>query len=611
MYSRIVRSFFGLAVIGIVAVLYFFNKQDYSPDFNHKIEDVFINNSKGKNKNPLEAWKQDYELTKNPQTGRPEPEKLIPIQRELQKYLEASKGAPIAPGSSASNEWASLGPVKQGGRTRAVMFDPNDSEKKKVWAGGVTGGLWYNNDITDGDSEWVAVGDFWGSIGVSSIAHDPNDTKVFYVGTGEGFSSVTTTKGDGIWKTTDGGVTWKQLPKSQEFKYISDIAVRNEGGKSVLYVGVMGGYYKGTWEVTSGLYRSTDGGSSFTEKLGLPMGDRPRFRIGYSPACIRIARDNRLWVSTRRNPEAKGGGRIFYSDDGNSWTEAYNVSNSKSRVAIAVAPTDENYVYALVEENSKLSKVVYTSDRGKTWKQVKEPADADEGIANDDFTRGQAWYNLVVQVSPKDKNTIIAGGIDLFRSENNGRDWKQISRWNKSKRGLAGKPYSVVHADQHIIVFRPGYPKEVLFGNDGGVFYCSDLSVAHSSDVTESRDKGYITTQFYACDISPTKAQYIGGTQDNGSWWVDKHSSSPYDTKIAGGDGAACFVSKSLVGGEEYNIVSTTYNSYWCVYYNKSAKRWASRQLLSDSKSGYFINVAALDKNLDILYTYKSGGGTL
>ncbi len=599
-FQKIKKVVLGLVIIGFFfTFLLYKNLNVENTTFVKK--DIFIKKHP-KKENPLEAWKQDYELIKNPVTGKPEPEKLIPIREKVQEYLQDAKSFPIAPGSHSSNSWTSLGPNDQGGRTRAIMFDPNDTQKKKVWAGGVTGGLWYNNDITSSTSKWMIVDDFWNSIGVTCIAYDPNNTRIFYVGTGEGFTtrSSSTTKGAGIWKTTDGGSSWSRLSSSVNFKYVNDIVVRNEAGSSVLYVGVDRGYYKGKWDSNNGLYRSTNGGSTFTEVMGRPTS----WTRNYSPVCIKLASDNRLWVSTRRNTINRGGGRIFYSDDGTTWTQSYSVDNDISRVAIAVAPTDANYVYALIEENSRLSKVIYTSNKGGNWTEVAEPQDADTSISNDDFTRGQGWYNLVIQVSPTDKNTIIAGGIDLFRSTNNGRNWTQISKWSNNN-NLSALTCSLVHADQHAIVFRPDYPNEVLFGNDGGVYYCSSLSTAHNTNVTGARNKGYVTTQFYTCAISPTLADYLGGTQDNGSWNISRINNE-YEIKITGSDGGACFFSKNLVKGKEYAITSYYRNYYNLIYYNGT--NWRLSRILSDPRTGSFINIAELDTNLDILYTYKESG---
>ena len=108
-----------------------------------------------------------------------------------------------------SNSWEERGPDNVGGRTRTIMFDPNDATNKRVFAGGVSGGLWVNDDITDGASAWTEV-NIPQNLGISCITYDPNNTNIFYVGTGESyvFGDV---NGNGVWKSIDGGANWIQV----------------------------------------------------------------------------------------------------------------------------------------------------------------------------------------------------------------------------------------------------------------------------------------------------------------------------------------------------------------------------------------------------------------
>src|SRR5437764_12002456 len=127
-------------------------------------------------------------------------------------------------------------------------------------------------------------------------------------------------------------------------------------------------------------------------------------------------------------------------------------------------------MYALIENNNRLSAMKKTIDGGKTWTAVSVPADADGGIPSSDFTRSQAWYDLVAAVDPNNENILLAGGIDLFRSANGGSNWSQISKW-ASTGNLSSLACAYAHADQHAIAFQPGSSSNVVFGNDGGIFY--------------------------------------------------------------------------------------------------------------------------------------------
>ena len=214
---------------------------------------------------PDEAAFQNFFMTLDPELGRVPLERLrtaFQETREIQREILANTHYRIL-------DWEGI-VSNMGGRTRVTMFDPNDPSGKKVWAGGVTGGLWKNNDITNDNSSWIPVGDFWDNMAVSSITHDQIDLNIFYVGTGEAFTAVTiyresSGRGVGIWKTIDGGETWGLLSSTEDFAYVTDVVVRYEAGSSIIYAGVVSGVYYGTHESfpSDGLYRSADGGISW------------------------------------------------------------------------------------------------------------------------------------------------------------------------------------------------------------------------------------------------------------------------------------------------------------------------------------------------------------
>jgi len=171
-------------------------------------------NFKGKDKKevpkadrPDLAYEQNFLMTMDPALGYPPVNRLFSVYERVKQYKKLKSGIP----GDALNNWVERGPDNIAGRVRAIMFDPNDGTNKKVWAGSVSGGLWYNNDITDVNSIWHAVDDFWSNIAISAIACDPTNTQVFYVGTGEGWYNSNAVEGAGIWKTIDGGLNWNQL----------------------------------------------------------------------------------------------------------------------------------------------------------------------------------------------------------------------------------------------------------------------------------------------------------------------------------------------------------------------------------------------------------------
>ena len=536
------------------------------------------------------AMEQDFLLTMDPALGRPAPERLLPIYQQIS---DARKHPiPGIPGS-ATSPWVERGPNNVGGRTRAIMFDPNDPSHKKVWAGGVTGGLWYNNDVTSPSSTWTAVDDFWDNISITAIAADPTNDSTFYVSTGEHWgSSVSGGRGAGIWKSTDAGTTWNQLSATSGYPFINDLVVREENGVGVIYAGLRGLFYMGIVHgaSTEGLQRSTDGGQTFTQVLP----NVPSQSYNYAVGDIEIDASNRIWVGTIRSANgsgSRGGGTILYSDNGTSWTTSYT-NNQGRRVKLATAPSDSAYVYAIVEEAGEVGEMIKTTNWGSSWTNISEPSDADPGIPGSDFSRSQAWIHLALSVDPNDENTLLAGGIDLFRSDNGGQTWDQLSHW------YGGFGFVEVHADQQIIAYRPGSSSEALFGNDGGVYRSTDLTA--NIPTFNNLNRGYNVTQFYSCAIHPNvgNSYFLGGTQDNGSHQFQSAGMNA-TTEVSGGDGAYCFIDQT---NPQIQVTSYVYNSFWL-----SSDGGASfNNRIQNDNTGSFINPADYDDNLHILYSART-----
>ncbi|WP_435135188.1 PA domain-containing protein [Formosa sp. A9] len=150
-----------------------------------------------------------WELTMNPRLGRPTPENLAVIQKELLEQRNKSLANGRVPGDDTNNNWVERGPNDVGGRTRALIFDPNDASNETVFAGGVSGGLWKNTKISDPASTWTAV-DIPENLNITCITVDPNNSKIMYVGTGESYVSGDV-QGNGVWKSTDGGNSWTHI----------------------------------------------------------------------------------------------------------------------------------------------------------------------------------------------------------------------------------------------------------------------------------------------------------------------------------------------------------------------------------------------------------------
>jgi len=527
------------------------------------------------------AFEQDFLRTMDPNTGRPEHKRLL-------KILNTDKTKGIVYKTSSTLNWVTRGPLQVGGRTRTLMFDPNDATAKKVWAGGVSGGIWYNSDITDSLSVWQQANQSMANFSISTIVYDPVNTQTFYVGTGEGYFNLDAVYGAGIWKSTDGGVNWSNLSNTTQYEFIYDMVVRSEGGVGVLYAIV-----RDLQDTANGteVMRSIDGGTTFTLSSHEPFRD------------LELASDNTLWAG-----DSVGG--IWKSSTGTNWTKVYTASSSGSpsiaiprRVEIATSPSNKDYVFALIADGSALGGVVVTLDGGANWTDVGKPNDInDSTIPSNDFTRGQAWYDLIAAVHPINSLDLYLGGVNAFKLKG-GQSYKKISTWHTS----VDNSVSFAHADQHAFVFRPGHNNEAIMGTDGGVFYIPDVSnLENITNGIKKRNNGYIVTQFYSLAIEPNFTNgFLAGAQDNGTQYFN--TAGIDDTQdFSGGDGGFCFIDKTYtdVNGGLYFIVSNTGNSYYLHDFSTTPNTFNIP--IRSSSGGSFINAADYDDENNILYSYDS-----
>lgn len=511
------------------------------------------------------AIAQDFELTKDPVLGKPTPERLTTAYDMVKQFALSSKNAGSASAVSATGlSWTERGPSNVGGRTRAFMFDPNDASHKKVWAGGVGGGLWYTNDITVTSPVWNKVDDLWANLAITCITYDPSNTQVFYVGTGEGWQNLDAINGAGIWKTTDGGSSWSQLSASTSYSSFQKLIVATTDGTN---------YYLYAAS-NSGVLRSTNGGSSFTNVAS----------AGGFAADLDQGADKTLYASFGRF----SAGSIYTSTNGTTWTKLNNFPSSVQRVRIATAPSDANVIYAMAQSGSGngLAGIYYSSNKGSSWTTCGTPVDNDSGIGNE-ITRGQAWYDLSMAVDPKNAARVYIGGVDLFKSTNNGSSWTQISNWT-------GTGFPLVHADQHNIVFKPGSSDTAMFTNDGGLFLGKNLSSGTISFA--NKNTGYNVTQFYSCAMKNTSGAnyFLAGAQDNGS---HKFTAAGINStsQVTGGDGSYCFIDQD---NSNYQITSYVYDQYYLSTNGGSSFPTS----LGTGTNGSFINPADYDDAQNILF---------
>ncbi len=569
------KKYLPLVLFGLLCLIsiYFYQISPNTQSvFNHQKEQKRSDSSKielPKKTRIDKAMEQEFEMTRDPASNTVPRKKLL-VAKRYAKQRNAVKSE--IPGIV----WEERGPDNIGGRTRALLFDANDSSGETVWAGSVGGGIWKTTNISDAAPTWTQVDDFFENIAVTTIAQDPSNPDIIYFGTGEGWYNLDAIRGLGIWKTTDGGNNWTRLPATAngDFNYIQKIVVKENGD---VFACTRNG----------GIQRSSNNGDSWTKVLGSGLTASTN-----RAADLEIAANGTLFAAMGILDQ-DGIYRSF--NNGNNWTKLTDdglPENAYSRIELACAPSNANYVYAIFENTSDgMSKGIYvTQNGGNTWSAVTNPS----AIGMSKFTRNQAWYDLSMAVDPNNPQRVFIGGIDLLVTDDGGQTWDQVSQWY----GGNGLPY--VHADQHVAIFYKNSSSRILFGNDGGVFLSTNANT--NSPSFASKNNGYNVTQYYACAIHPEdeKSEYLAGAQDNGT---QRYTSDGINTtsEVSGGDG--CFVHIDQ-DNPAIQISSYVYNSYYITNNNWSSD--IEREI--GDQDGRFVNPTDYDDDANILYGCFSAG---
>ncbi len=470
-----------------------------------------------------------------------------------------SGAAVIGPSVSPIDRWRAIGPGNIGGRTRGFAIDPSDPNV--LHAAGVAGGLWKSED---GGASWRVTDDRMLNLAVCTIVIDPTDPDVIYAGTGEGyFGSDVFVRGLGIFKSTDRGESWSQLPGTVNgvpdgaFHYVNDIVISPNDSSRV---------YAGT---RSGVWRSTDAGATWSVILANPWElSTPPFTNGCNVGCTDIA------VRNDRNPDvifaAFGSfvrdGLYRSNTGGDNWV-SYTTGSNQGRMTIAMAPSDNRVIYLLMADNGtgapagQLVNVFQATDGQNFQPRVDLTSKMGPWLLSNlvfatrcapGQTYSQGWYDNIIAVDPVDPDVVWVGGIDLFRSDDGAQNFGIASYWFYYQE--TPQPPYYVHPDQHSIVFHPSYDGEtnqtMYVTNDGGIYRTDNARAATSQEDCpfpydeplpqidwQDLNNGYGVTQFYHGDSARAEDVYVGGAQDNGSIRAQSRYRPNEWKRIFGGDG--------------------------------------------------------------------------
>ncbi|MFM2206339.1 MAG: hypothetical protein RL213_314 [Bacteroidota bacterium] len=547
------------------------------------------------------------------------------IRRE---ELEFATGLPKLDAISSNARTNSFirerGPWNLGGRTRAIAIDITD--ERILFAGSVNGGLWRS---VDSGATWTRVSPRGQNPAITHIAQDtrPGRTNTWYYSTGEGYGASASGSGayylgSGIYKSTDGGVTWSVLTSTNSntphtFDNVWDLAWRvvvdpSDSVNNVVYAATYGA-----------IFRSINGGTTWVVDRGNSSGSAFSYFTEVAVAS------NGTVYATLSSDGPSGG--IWRRDKTTGWAQITPPDIDTAtfeRLVIAIDPTNENNVYFLGqtpyhgkrttnykgdEEWNSLLKYTYVSGNGTgaggIWTDLSASIPYDSSQLGN--FNAQGCYNLVVKVHPADSNVVFIGGTNLYRSTDGFRSDSNttvIGGYMPLTTIPFYENYPNNHSDQHQLFFSYSDPDVMLQANDGGVYRTADN---RASFVTwDSLCAGYLTGQFYSVAIDHGAVPndiIIGGTQDNGTWYTDNTTlQSPWNHPGWGDGGYA-----AIEDGHGYYYMSRQEGRIGRLQLDNAGNVLAFRRIDPVGGDNYqFIAPFALDPN-DNNRMYLTAGSRL
>ena len=407
------------------------------------------------------------------------------------------------------NGWQQRGPNNIQGRITSIAVDPSD--ENVAYVGAAEGGVFKTSDA---GATWVPMFDDQPSLSIGAVAIDPSNPDVIYAGTGEvnpGGGSVAY-GGTGLYRSIDAGQSWQSIGLENSGS-IGRIVV-DPNDPDVIHVAVMGHIWSGGPD--RGIYRTTDGGTTWTQPLF----------VNDTTGCVDIIQRSddpnilfaAMWQRIR-GPEAYdygGTGCAVYRsmDGGVSWAIEANglpgISANRGRIGLAVCQSDPDVMCAIYADRTGFFDGLYrTTNGGTTWTQTND------GSLSNAFASFGWWFGNV-RIHPQDPNTIFVIGFDVYRSTNGGGSYSIVG--------------SNMHVDHHGFAFGPGSNPLMYAGNDGGVY-----TSTNGSSFSKTTGDLPITQAYRIAAASwNTDALWIGA-QDNGTS-QDLEGDGNYDW-IFGGDG--------------------------------------------------------------------------
>jgi photosystem II stability/assembly factor-like uncharacterized protein len=445
--------------------------------------------------------------------------------------LFAQTGEPrLSADAMAPFAFRSVGPSLTTGRISDVAVDPGNPS---VWyVAASAGNLWKTENR---GNTWTAVFDAYGSYSLGAVTVDPKDSKVVWLGTGENNNQRSVSFGDGIYKSADAGVTWKRMGLEQS-EHIQNIVV-DPRNSNIVYVTAIGPLWSSGGD--RGLYKTTDGGQTWKAVLSISPD------TGVTDLLIDPKNPDLLYAAAYQRRRAVGqligggpeSGVYKSTNGGQTWTRLTKglPAVQLGRIGLALNWRNPRTVYAIVAAQLGQGGFFRSDDAGATWTRVgravgtgrggrgagqegavpapcapidpalgppsdDRPAQTGRGVSDDCYRGGDPGYYHEIYVDAHDPDTIWSLQTNVDRSTDGGKTWSQVS--------MPG-----VHVDHHDIVFDAADRNHVLLANDGGLYE------THDGMKTWRHFTNLPLSQFYRIATDNARPFYhvCGGAQDNGT----------------------------------------------------------------------------------------------
>ncbi|HRH64661.1 MAG TPA: T9SS type A sorting domain-containing protein [Bacteroidia bacterium] len=486
------------------------------------------------------------------------------------------------------------------GRINCIAFHPNDPAT--YFIGVAQGGVW---KTTNNGQSWTPITESLPILRISDIAIDPNNTDVMYLSVCDfeylGFGlnlngrKRNTHYGLGVYKTTDGGVSWQ--PSGLSFQLtngdaslIRKVLVQPSNSSHLVACG------------TSGMYTSTDAGATWTQRMDSLFWDLVQDPV--NPDILYAATG---WVYNAND----GSAGIYKSVDfGNTWTLLNtNIppTGVVQRIKLAIAPSDPNRIYAItVNLDFGMDGIYKSSDAGQSWQFINPGLNVLEG-GDGTGSGGQGNYDLALMVDATDKDRVYAGGVNIWGSSDGAQTFNPVSHWT-----LSYGP--TLHGDIHFMQQQP-LTGNIFVCNDGGLYRTAQLFIHNWTDANNgvpwptqwtNLSSGMQVTSFYRLSSSRnTVGRLMAGAQDNASFHFDGNAWST----IFGGDGMDNYLDPQndnvIIGSSQYGYFNQSFDGGFSANginanVNNEVAEWTTPLVADYTNPGtFYIGYSNVSKSTD------------